>query len=185
MEIEMTPRIGNEILNRSIKRSRASHQYHQRRRIRRVDVVVMHYLEMAVLIANLANQVSHGDDHDDDEEDEQVYIAEGHNKLGDGVVGHHLGQQPRFPRPAYPVVFRGELHPHRVDAVLRHHADVGNHQEVILLDAERIHLQSAEHLLGLLPGKEERVLEHQKIKLIGIMMCGREAYAISLSLAEE
>ena len=181
MEIEMPPHLGFKTLNPTIEGCRDTHQEHQSHRIRRVDVVEMNYL--AVAVEHLAHQISHRNNYDYYQEDEQMHIAEGHDELRNRVVWHYPTQQFRFPYPSKVIIFRGKLHPHRVDAILRNHPDIRNHQQMVLLHGKCIHLQAADILLRLLAHQLKGILEHQEIILVGIMMGSRERDGVELSVA--
>lgn len=105
----------------------------------------------------LTDEVSGRDNADDDKENEQVGVREDGDKLGDGVVGNHRGQQLTLVNPPEATRSRGHLYPDGVGGVLRQHAEVGHHQAVALVYRKGIGRQAAQHLLGLLDHERQRV----------------------------
>ena len=139
--------------------------------------------DAGILRAHLAHQVGYTDQHDDDEEDEQVSIAEGHDKLRDGVIGHYLRQHLALVYPSKLILLGSQLHPHGVDGVLRYHTNIRHHQQAVLLHGEGINLKMVDVLLRLLLDEHQGVGCHHEIILIGIMMGGREGDGVELLVA--
>ena len=132
---------------------------------------------------NLTNSIGYSYENNDNHEDEQVSIAEGHDEFRNRVVGHYPRKQLRFPDPSKVIILRSKLYPHRIDAILRNHPDIRNHQKMVLLHGKRIHLQTADILLRLLAHQLKGILEHQEIILVGIMVGSRERDGVKLSVA--
>ena len=107
--------------------------------------------------AELTQQIGDEQQYNNDERDEHVAFGEEGDALRDGIVRHDTRQQFRFACPAKLRTLRCQLHPNGIDAVVRHHAEVGHHQSATLLDDERISKEFAGQLLRLLPKKFQAV----------------------------
>ena len=134
MEIELSPHLWFKSLNPGIKGCRDGYQKHKSKRIRRINIIEMHYLGIAMKY--LSYQISQCDDYNDHQENEQVDIAESHDEFRDRIIRYYLRKQSRFPTPSKPVIFSGKLHPYRVYAVLWHHTDISHNQKLVLFDRE-------------------------------------------------
>lgn len=66
MEIELSPHLWFKSLNPGIKGSRDGYQKHKSKRIRRINIIEMHNLGIAMKY--LSYQISQSDDYDDHQE---------------------------------------------------------------------------------------------------------------------
>ena len=83
-------------------------------------------------------------------------------------------------RPTKLIILRSQLNPHRVDGILRNHSNVGNDQQAIFLDWERINRQVTHIFLRLLTNQHQRIGIYYKIELIGVMMRSRKRDRVEL-----
>ena len=136
--------------------------------------------DLGILPPDDIQQISHGNEADDDEEDQQVGIREGGDKLRDRIVGYHLRQQFRLMCPAECHLIACHLHPHRVDTVVGHDADIGHHQMVVTIHGEGIDGHHTHRLFWLRTHQVKGIGLHHEVEVLRVMMlAGKENRILS------
>lgn len=109
-------------------------------------------------------------------------VAEHGDELRNRIIGHHLAQQRRLMRPANSPFLGSQLHPYSIYAVLRYHANIGDHQQMAALYGKGIYGHLIDILLGLLGYQQQGIMFHHEIILISVMVSGREINGVYLPL---
>jgi hypothetical protein len=110
-------------------------------------------------------------------------IREKVDELADGIIGRDLRQQLALMYPPESQLVAGNLHPDRINGVLRDGLDVGNDNTFIpekrdgvfmVFPRLRLYLYRHDirygHVLGLLGYDNQRITSDHKIKVLCIMM---------------
>ena len=129
-------------------------------------IIEMHY--PGILGTYLIHQISQGYHHYDNKEHQQMNVAEHGDELRNRIIGHHLAQQRRLMRPANPSFLGSQLHPYSIYAVLRYHANIGDHQQMAALYGKGVYGHLIDILLGLLGYQQQGIVFHHEIILIGV-----------------
>lgn len=171
VEVEVLPQPRGEHLYGGVERSRRCHDDAEQRGVEGVDVVEVDDVSLAA--QQLPDEPPGAEEPHDGEEHYEVRVGEVGYELGYGVVGHDLRQHAALARPPERRRVVGKLHPHRVDGVGRHYADVRHHHVVALAQAERVGVHAGNLLLGLLQRQRQAVAPDHEVVVVGVMV-GRE-----------
>ena len=128
-------------------------------------------------------------------------VGEEVDELADGIVGRDSHQQVTLTEPTLRQLVAGHLHPHGVDGVGRHRANIGHHEMVAVMEdhgidhrehrhrlVARHHFRREDighrHHLRLLLQNFQGVAAHHEIVALGVVVSGVERDGIELPLRQ-